>query len=135
MDIFPVRYAKGDLERLFRLWFAGHILDPPLNLSNVLKIVVEPGPIARRDVFFEKRKLAGYRIEDATGAPPVRKPLLRAGTVTEQALEDHTRIDFCRKRRRGRRPRDGVRISAAVTPVAVAGIVSGIVNPELNGRQ
>src|SRR5580692_6000966 len=105
MDVRVFRYTKWDLERRARFWFVGHILNPPLNLTDVLDIVVELGPVVRSDVFLETRKLVGYRVEDAAVALSVRQPLSRASTVAEQALEGHTRIHFCRKRRRGRRPR------------------------------
>src|SRR4249919_1605617 len=104
MNILVFRYAKRYFEGgIRRSWFVGHILNPPLDLTDVLDIVVELGPIVRRDVFLEMRKLAGYRVEDAAVALSVRKPLSGASPVAEQALEGHTRIHFGRKRRVGGR--------------------------------
>ena len=56
---------NGTSTRRFLHRFARRNLDPPLDLANVLEIIVEPGPIARTDVFLEKRKLARHRIENA----------------------------------------------------------------------
>src|SRR5207247_1184798 len=61
-------------------------------------------------------------------------PFLRTCSVTEQPLESHTRIDFCRKRLCGRRPRDAVRVGAAITKVATAEI-AGVFDTELKRRQ
>src|SRR6266478_4510084 len=130
------RYAEEDLERRtgsFR--FAGYILDSPFNLTDVFKIIVELGSIARRDAFLDKSNLVCNRIEDAAGAFSIRNPFIHAGTVAEQPLERHTRIDFCRKGRGRRRPRNGVRVTAAIAPIAVTGIVTGILDAELKGWQ
>src|SRR5207237_1249261 len=120
------RYAERDLERRtgsFRL--AGYILDSPFNFTNVFKIVVQLDAIARWDAFLDQSNLVGNGIEDAARPFSVGNPLVDAGTVAEQAFEGHTRIDFCRKRRRRRRPRDGVCITATIPPIAVTGIVTG----------
>src|SRR5437867_12955574 len=107
-------------------------MDPPLDFTNVLKIRIEPGPIARTEVLLENRKLTTDRIENARVLLSPGKPLLFACSIAEQALESHTWIDFCGKRLRGRRPGNGVRIRTTVTPITIAE-VAGILNPELNG--
>src|SRR5262245_37406842 len=44
----------------------------------------------------------------------------RVGLVAEQALEDRARVDFGRQRRSGRAPGQTVRVSAAITRIAIA---------------
>src|SRR6266850_2540728 len=136
VGIVVCRYAEWDFERRaggFR--FAGYVLNSPFDLTNVLEIVFELDLIARRDALLQASNLAGDGIENTTGPLSVDDTLVRARAVSEQALESHAGIDFCRKRGRRCRPRDGVRVTATVTPVAVAGIVTGILDTELNGRQ
>src|SRR6266704_689544 len=132
MDMLALREAKWDLSSRFTHCFAHRNLDPPLKFTNVLKIGVEPSPIARAEILLEKTKLMRHRIENASVLLSSSEPLLRTGSFAEQALEGHTRIDLCRKRLRGRRPGDGVGVRAAITPVAIAEI-TGVLNPELNG--
>src|SRR5206468_9078243 len=101
-----------------------------LELTSVLEVGVEPRAIAGTEVFLEQAQLAGDRIENARILLPAGKPLLRTRAVAEQALEDHSRIDFRRERLRRRRPRDGVGVRAAVAPVAVAEI-AGVFHAKL----
>src|SRR4029077_18280766 len=112
--------AKRDIDRRFLHRVADRNLDPPLELTNVLEIGVEPAPIAGAEIALEQTKLTRDRIENAGILLATRNPLLRTRAVAEQALEGHTRIDFCRERLGRRRPGDGVRVRAAVTPVAIA---------------
>src|SRR5437016_802473 len=130
------RYAERDLERRTRRFrLAGYILDSPFNLADIFKIVVQLGPIARRDAFLDKSNLVSNGIEDAASSFSIRNPFVHAGAVAEQPLERHTGIDFGWKRRRRRRPGNGVRVTAAVAPIAVTGIVARILDTELNGWQ
>src|SRR5437660_8513032 len=130
------RYDERDLERRTRSFrFAGYILDSPFNLTDVFKIVVQLGPIARWDAFLDKSNLVSNGIEDAASPLSIHNAFVHAGTVAEQPLERHTRIDFCRKRRRRRRPRNGIRVTAAIAPIAITGIVTRILDAELNGWQ
>src|SRR5687768_8168498 len=105
MDVRVFRYAKRNLERRAGCFgFAGHILDAPLDLTDVLNIVVELGAIAGRDVFLESSKLTRYGVEYAAVPFSVCKPLAWTRAISEQTLEGHTRIYFRRKRGRRRRP-------------------------------
>src|SRR5437867_2300955 len=76
----------------------------------------------------------GDRIENAGVLLSPSSSLLRACSVAEQTLESHTRIDLCGKRLCGCRPRDAIRVGAAITKVATAEI-AGVFNPKLKGRQ
>src|ERR1700674_1596443 len=132
MDMLAVRQAKWDLSRRFTHRLAHRNLDPPLQLTNVLQIGVEPAPVARTQVLLERSKLIRYRIQNAGILLSSRKPLLRTRSIAEQALEGHTRVDFRRKRLRGRDPGYGVGVCAAIAPIAIAEIAD-ILNPELYG--
>src|SRR5207247_3979205 len=107
---------------------------PALDFANIFSIGVELGFIARPEVFLQKCQVMRDRIQNAGVLPSSGSSLLRTCSVAEQPLESHTRVDFCRKRLRGRRPRDAVRVGAAITKVAAAEI-AGVFNPELKGRQ
>src|SRR5437870_2125138 len=74
------------------------------------------------------------RIQNAGVLLSSSRSLLRACSVAEQPLESHARIDLCRKGLGGRRPRDAIRVGAAITKVATAEI-AGVFNPELKRRQ
>src|SRR4029077_4967982 len=102
--------------------------------ANVIRVGVEPGLIAGAEVFLEKSQLMRDRIQNAGVLLSSTGSLVRACSVAEQPLERHPRIDLCRKRLRGRRPRNGVRVSAAITKVATAEI-AGVFNAELKGGQ
>src|SRR5881409_1273520 len=73
-------------------------------LENVREIGVELGTIARGNTFFETCDLVSNGIEDTSGPLPVYNAFIRTRAITKQPFEDHTRIDFCRKRCRRRRP-------------------------------
>src|SRR5205809_6952595 len=121
MGIIVGGYAEWDLERRPRSFrFTGDILDAPFDLTNIFKIGVELGTIARGNTFFEACDLVSNGIEDTSGPLPVYDAFIRTRAITKQPFEDHTRIDFCRKRCRRRRPCDGIGVCAAVTPVAIA---------------
>src|SRR5438105_31404 len=134
MDMLTLRQAKWDLcSRLFH--GIGHRnLDAPLNFANVIGIGIEPRLITGAEVFLEKGQLMCDRIQNARVLLPPRSSLVRTGSIAEQPLESHTRIDLCREGLGGRRPRDAVRVSAAITKVTTAEI-AGVFNPELKRRQ
>src|SRR6266849_8576277 len=120
MEMFALRQAKRDLFRRFTYGLVHGNLDAPLNFTDVLEVRVEPAPIARAKGLLKKRNLLRDRIENAGVLLSSGTPLLRTCSIAEQAFESHPRIDFRRKRLRGRGPGYGVRVSAAITPVAIA---------------
>ena len=76
-------------------------LQPPLDLADVLGVVVEPGAVGRADVAAQPREAAGQRVEDALVALAPRRPLLDRAAVAEHPLEHHLRVQLHRQRRVG----------------------------------
>src|SRR5215475_10229014 len=129
-------YTKEHLESGaggFRL--GGDVLDPPFNLTDVFKIIVQLDPIACRNFLLQGGDFMSNRIEDAAGPFPIGNPFVGVGAIAEQPLECHTRIDLSRQRSRRSRPGNGVRVGAAIAPIAVARVVTRILDAELNGWQ
>src|SRR5688572_16218951 len=104
--------------------------DASFELADVLDVGVDPRAIGSTQPGLERAELPHNRIKDAGVALPIPQPLLRAGTVSEQALEHDPGVDLRRQRRRWRRPRNGVGVGAAVTPVAVPE-VAGVFDTQL----
>src|SRR5438876_756052 len=69
-------------------------LDPPLNLTDVLQILPEPGTVAYPQTAPQRVGLVRDDVEDAQVALPLRAALPRRARLAEQALEDHTGIDL-----------------------------------------
>ena len=86
-------------------------------------------PILSRD------RLPIERVEDAPVVLPARGSLLGRAAVAEHALEHDLRVQLHRQRGRRRRPRDAVRVGAAVAFAAVARVRAGIFDGELHRRE
>ena len=80
-------------------------------------------------------RLADERVEDAPVVLPPCGALLGRAAVAEHALEHDLRVQLHRQRGRRRRPRDAVRVGAAVAFAAVARIRAGIFDRELHRRE
>src|SRR2546425_13198501 len=134
MDMLALRQAEWDLSTGLFHGIAHRNLDPPLDFANVLGIGVEPCFITRTEIFLQKSQIMRDRLQDAGVLLSSGSSLLGACSVAEQPLESHTRIDLCRQRLRGCRPRDTVRVGAALSKVAAAEI-AGVFNPKLKGQK
>jgi hypothetical protein len=88
-----LRHAGGrrrDVEIVGQL-LAG-LLDTPFDFADVLEILVEPGPVVRRQLLLQRRGFAQHRIEQAHRLRAPRLALGVGAAVAEQALEDHLRV-------------------------------------------
>src|SRR5262245_40371474 len=130
------RYTEGNIERgAGGFWLSGDVLDPTLNLTDVFKIIIQLDAIVCRNFLLQGADFMSNRIENAAGPFPIGNPFVGVGAIAEQPLECHTRIDLGRQRSRRSRPGNGVRVGAAIAPIAVARVVTGILDAELNGWQ
>src|SRR6185503_17940386 len=101
---------------------------------NVVRVVIDSRTVARAEILLEGPQFMGYRIQNAGVLFASGQALLRVCAVTEQALESHARINFSGKRRCRVRPGNGIRVRAAITPIAVAEI-SSVFYAKLKRRQ
>ena len=111
------------------------LLDTPLDLADVVEILIEPRAIARPETRSQPRRLLRDEIEDAAIALPSRGALRRAAGLAEQPLEHRARIDLHRQRRRRRAPRDRVGVGAAVSRRARADVAGEVLGGELERRK
>ena len=109
-------------------------LQPPLDLADVLGVVVEPRAVGGARFAAQPRETAGQRVQNAAVALSALGALLRRAAVSEHALEDHLRIQLHRQRIGRRGPGDGVGVGATITLAAVARIRAGVLDRELHGR-
>ena len=99
------------------------------------RVLVEAQAIGRIEPDFEPRQASDERVEDAPVVLPARGALLGRAAVAEHALEHDLRVQLHRQRGRRRRPRDAVRVGAAVAFAAVARVRAGIFDGELHRRE
>src|SRR5262245_26910381 len=78
--------------------FAHRNLDSPLDFANVLAVGIEPVLVSRGKVFLDESKFPRDCVENTGALAFCFRPLVRALSIAEQALERDTRIDFSRKR-------------------------------------
>ena len=95
-------------------------LDAALDLADVLRIFVDAIAIVGAEAGFQSAELLDDGVEDALFGVAPSETLLGAGAIAEEALKHDARIHFHGQRRRGRAPRDGVHVTAAITDVAIA---------------
>jgi hypothetical protein len=96
------------------------LLDAPLDLANVLEILVQPRAIARSELAPQLGDFGGHPIEDAFVGPPVRCTLLGRGADAKQHVERGARIAHHRQRLGWRCPADRVGVDARIAVSAAA---------------
>ena len=108
------------------------LLDPLLDLADVVEIVVQPGFVLRRrdplqvfDVLAEPSRGCSCR---SASAPAAAR---RAGAA-EEPLEGDARIDLHRQRLSLARPRQRVHVGAGVLRVAAADVAGEVLGRELD---
>ena len=69
-------------------------LKPALNFVDVIQIIAEAGTVARAEIVFETRDLAGDLIQNAAIFLKARRTPLRSATVAKEPLEDDARINL-----------------------------------------
>src|SRR5690606_26835383 len=107
-------------------------LDPPLELTDVLEIALEPLPIVRAQVATELADSAGHPVENAAPGAPTQSAFLGRATCSEELFERHPRIPDHGERLGRRGPADGVRVHAGIAVRAPTGLVD-VLDAELHG--
>src|SRR5262245_43924628 len=116
MNVLALGQPEWDVSRRFLDGVAHRNLDSPLDFAHVVDVRVELRAVACSEILLEGAELARHRIEDAGVLPPAGQSLLGTCAIAEQPLEDDAGIDLRRERLRRGRPRDRVRVRAAVAP-------------------
>ena len=95
-------------------------LDAPLDLAHGVEVFRDSRAIARAERSLEPREILVDAIEQAALPLHPIEPLFGRAAFAEQPLEHHARVVLDRQRSRGRLPRYGVHVRAAVARLALA---------------
>ena len=108
--------------QLARALFLG-ALNTALDVANRFDVLRQLLPVARSEVALQPRQLAGHRIQDASIRRQSRQAFaaVRASGITEQPLEDRTRIVLHRQRRGRPAPAERGRVGATEAGIACSG--------------
>ena len=100
--------------------FDSRLLNPAFDFANAVQIVIHRGPVARAEFLLQIGRLLHERSRMLRSCCLRVDALGGIRALSEHPLENFSRIDFHRKRRRGRPPGKRVHVNAAVVAVACA---------------
>ena len=115
---------ERDRARRARIVMRLDALDPPLDLTDVVEVLIEAAPIRRPEVGLELHDLRRDPVEDAAVRALPRLALRGRAAAAEQLVEHRPRIADHRQRPRRRRPADWAHVNARVAVVATARVVA-----------
>ena len=95
------------------------LLNAPLDLANVVQIIVELGAVRRGQILLQRRRPGPITESSRLRLCCFQRDAVGVGAaVAEQFFEHHLRIVFHRQRRGRRLPGNGVGVGAGVTRAA-----------------
>ena len=111
-------------------------LDPPLDLADVVEILVDARAIARAEAALQRARLARRSNRGCCG-PRAMRAARCASVPPSPNIRSNTdaRVDLHRQRRRRRRPGDRVHVGAAVAGRAGADVAGEVLGRELERRE
>ena len=112
------------------------VLDAALDLAHRVEIVAELAAVAGPEARPQPAGVLAHEVEQAPVLPRAHRPHRGVGgvAIAEQPLEHAARVGLVGQRGRGRAPRDGVAVGAAVAGIA-APDHPHVLQPQLERRQ
>jgi hypothetical protein len=110
-------------------------LDSPLNLANVIQILVEPNTVAGSDSRLQVTKVVGDEIQQAAVGLHPQQTTLASPAPAKQALEYHAWIDLHWQWGRVGLPTQRVHVRAAEPGRAIADQTGEVLGRQLDGRE
>jgi hypothetical protein len=107
-------------------------LDSPLDLTNVIQVLVEANTIGGPQPRLHVAEIAGHEIQQTAVSLHPRQTIIASRTAAEQTLEDGARVDLHRQRCGLRLPTQRVHVGAAESRRAIADETGEVLSRQLD---